>query len=139
MRKRVMNWLIGSLALGLLLSACGSVSSTPTAAQATTTPSSQPVGKLPEGAVSFETADKVKLEGIVYGQGETAVILAHMMASEQAAWQPFAKELAEKGYTALTFDFRGNGKSGGKLNYVALDKDVQAAIAFLHDHGFSQI
>jgi alpha/beta superfamily hydrolase len=139
MLKRAMNWLIGWLALGLLLSACGSVPSTPTAAQATTTPSSRPAGRLPEGAVSFETADKVKLAGIAYGQGETAVILAHMMSSDQSAWYSFASELAKQGYTALTFDFRGTGKSGGKLNYVALDKDVQAAIAFLHDHGFSQI
>jgi pimeloyl-ACP methyl ester carboxylesterase len=139
MPKRVMIRLIGVLTLGILLSGCGSGLSTPTGAQASNTPLSKPMGRIAEGAVSFETADKVKLTGIVYGQGDTAVILAHMMASEQAAWQPFAQELAEKGYTALTFDFRGNGRSGGKLNYVALDKDVQAAIAFLHDHGFSQI
>jgi predicted alpha/beta hydrolase len=47
-----------------------------------------------------------------------------MMGSDQSAWRSFAGELAGQGYTALTFDFRGNGASGGKLNYVALDKDV---------------
>lgn len=141
MRKRVMIWLIAAQALGILLSACGGVTTTgvPTDAQAMATVSTPPAGRLPEGAVSFETTDKVKLSGMIFGQGETVVILAHMMPSDQTAWQPFAKELAEKGYTALTFDFRGYGKSGGKLNYVALDKDVQAAITFLHDHGFSRI
>jgi pimeloyl-ACP methyl ester carboxylesterase len=129
--------LIGVLALGGLLSACGGVA--PSQAPASAAVTAQPAGRLPEGEVSFETADKVKLSGLVFGRGETAIVLAHMMASEQTAWQPFAKELAEKGYTALTFDFRGNGKSGGKLNFVALDKDVQAAVAFLHDHGFSRI
>jgi alpha/beta superfamily hydrolase len=137
MQKRVKIWLLGWLALGLLLNACGGVPSSSLAAQATTVPSS--LGRLAEGAVSFETADKIKLSGIVYGQGETAVILAHMMSSDQSAWYSFASELAQQGYTALTFDFRGNGKSGGNLNYVALDKDMQAAIAFLHDSGFARI
>jgi alpha/beta superfamily hydrolase len=138
MRKRVKIGLLGWLALGLLLNACGGVPGSSLAAQATT-PSSQSLGRLAEGAVSFETADKIKLSGIVYGQGETAVILAHMMSSDQSAWYSFANELAQQGYTALTFDFRGNGKSGGNLNYVALDKDVQAAIAFLQDRGFARI
>jgi pimeloyl-ACP methyl ester carboxylesterase len=138
MLKPAVIWLIGALALGLL-NACGSAPGSPASPSATTATAPQSAGRLPEGSVSFETTDKVKLSGIVTGQGETAVILAHMMGSEQAAWQPFAQELAEKGYTALTFDFRGNGRSGGKLNYVALDKDVLGAIAFLHDHGFTQI
>src|SRR4051794_8081498 len=118
MLKRMRIWLIGVLALGGLLSACGGTATSGAPASAAAT--AQPAGRLPEGEVSFETADKVKLSGLVFGRGDTAVILAHMMASEQSAWQPFAQELAEKGYTALTFDFRGNGKSGGKLNFVAL-------------------
>jgi len=138
MPKRVLVWLIGALAIGLL-NACGSAPPSPASAQAITAPPTQQVGRLREGAVSFETSDKVKLAGIAYGQGETAVILAHMMGSEQAAWQSFASELAKQGYTALTFDFRGNGKSGGKLNYVALDKDVLGAIAFLREQGFTRI
>jgi alpha-beta hydrolase superfamily lysophospholipase len=141
MRLRVRIWQIGALALGILLSACGGApaSGVSPAAQVTTPAPSQAATRLPESTVSFDTVDKVKLSGTLFGQGTTAVILAHMMESDQVAWHPFARELAEKGYTALTFDFRGNGKSGGKLNYVALDKDVQAAIAFLHDRGFTRI
>jgi pimeloyl-ACP methyl ester carboxylesterase len=97
------------------------------------------VGLLPEGPVSFETEDKVTLAGTIFGQGKTAVILAHMQPSDQTSWQPFAKELAENGFTALTFDFRGYGKSGGKLNLGLLDRDVRAAETFLRGHGFTHV
>lgn len=103
------------------------------AAQPTPSPS------LSEGEVTFTTEDSFQLSGTVFGKGTTAVVLAHMMPTDQTSWQPFAQVLAEKGFPALTFDFRGYGQSGGDVDYSALDKDARAAIAFLRDHGFTRI
>ena len=62
-----------------------------------------------------------------------------MQPSDQRAWQPFAQELAQQGFTALTFDFRGYGKSKGRQIYGQLGLDVLAAEAFLRDSGFTRI
>src|SRR5262245_43236084 len=140
--------------LALLISGCGSsgpaaappaATSAPAAAPtqppptATLAPTPAPAGRIPEGEVGFETEDHVKISGTVFGAGDTAVILAHMNNSDQSAWQPFAKELAQQGFTALTFDFRGFGKSGGHPQVGLLDRDVRAAEAFLRDKGFPRV
>ena len=98
-----------------------------------------PPPSLSEGEVTFTTEDGIQLSGTVFGQGTTAVVLAHMLSADQTSWQPFAQVLAERGLTALTFDFRGYGKSGGDVDYTALDKDARGAIVFLRDHGFQRI
>ena len=52
------------------------------------------------------------LKGWLYGdENDTLVILSHMRPNDQRAWEPFAMELADNGYAALTFDFRGHGIS----------------------------
>jgi hypothetical protein len=84
-----------------------------------------PPPSLSEGEVTFTTEDGIQLSGTVFGQGTTAVILAHMRNRDQTSWQPFAQVLAERRFTALTFDFRGYSKSGGDVDYSALDKDAR--------------
>jgi alpha-beta hydrolase superfamily lysophospholipase len=51
-----------------------------------------------------------------------------MRPSDQASWYDFAQELAEQGYVALTFDFRGYGESEGDKEFSKIDLDVEAAI-----------
>ncbi len=58
---------------------------------------------------------------------------------DQQSWQPFAQLLAERDFTALTFDFRGRGKSEGNPVYNTLPYDVYAAIQFLQDRGYERI
>jgi len=41
------------------------------------------------------------------------VLLLHMCNTARKSWEPVAKELAEKGISALTIDNRGFGESGG--------------------------
>lgn len=95
---------------------------------------------LEEGSVSFVTEDGLTLSGTVFGTGGTAVVLAHMRPVDQTHWQPFARLLADQGFTALTFDFRGYGTSEGDRNDVGhLHLDVEAALAFLGDAGFDAI
>ena len=91
--------------------------------------------------VNFLTEDGISLTGTLFGEGDVVVILAHQgtSGSDQTSWQPFAQLIAEDGFSALTFDFRGFGESEGEVQYGKVAVDVGAAINFLHDRGFDQI
>jgi len=114
-------------------------SAIPTAAPSPIPPSATPDVKIE--LVNFTTQDDIKLAGTVFGEGDLAVILAHMGMPDvdQQSWQPFARLLAERGFTALTFDFRGRGKSEGNPVFNTLPYDVDAAIQFLQDRGYERI
>jgi pimeloyl-ACP methyl ester carboxylesterase len=88
---------------------------------------------------TFDTGDGVALAGTLYGSGEVVALLAHMSGATQASWRPFAERVAQAGYAAFTFDFRGNGASGGPAANGLLDQDVRAAIAYLRGQGFKTI
>ena len=111
--------------------------------EATMTPSPSPTPSPIATSIpfKFKTEDGVTLSGTLFGKGKIAVILAHQGTPDanQKSWHPFARLLAERGYTALAFDFRGVGKSGGDLWYGDLWKDVKAATQFLRGRGYSQI
>lgn len=78
--------------------------------------------------------DPIVLDGRVFGDGPTGVILAHMRPANQTSWFPFATRLAETGdYTVLTFDFRGHGVSTGEKEFDRVDTDLQAAYDFMRD------
>ncbi len=82
--------------------------------------------------IRLETADGLALRGNLFGQGDTAVILAHMFPADQKSWSEFAKELADDGdYTVLTFNFRGYGLSEGTKDIAKIDLDMQAALEFM--------
>jgi dienelactone hydrolase len=114
--------------------------STATAAPtATIFPSATPEVKVE--LVNFTTSDNIKLAGTLFGEGDLAVILAHMGMPDvdQQSWQPFARSMAARGFTVLTFDFRGRGESTGFLEYNKLPYDMEAAIQFLNERGYSRI
>ena len=94
-----------------------------------------PVGQ----AVRFTTVDRVTLTGTVFGDGSAGVALAHMFPTDQTSWQAFARQLAAEGYRALTFDFRGYGRSGGSRRIDEIDLDVRAAAAYLRSQGARRI
>ena len=114
--------------------------STATAAY-TSTVTHSPTPEVKTELINFTTQDNITLAGTLFGDGEPIVILAHMgmPGVDQRSWQPFAQLLATRGYTALTFDFRGRGESAGILEYNKLPYDMDAAIHYLNDHGYSRI
>jgi pimeloyl-ACP methyl ester carboxylesterase len=141
------------LFLALLLAACGgkeearpisptappvasptlAAPATPAAtAEATATP-------VTSTAVSFVTEDDVTIKGRLFGSGETAVVFAHMYPNDQQAWWGFASEVATQGYAALTFDFRGYGETGGSKDIANIDRDLAAAVRYLHDGGYQRV
>jgi len=109
--------------------------------QPTATPEPTATPVVAVETVTFTTQDNVRLAGTLFGEGEFAVILAHMGMTgvDQTSWHPFARLLAERGFTALTFDFRGIGQSEGYTQYNYLVYDVYAAIQFLNDRGYEKI
>jgi dienelactone hydrolase len=105
----------------------------------TITPS--PTPEVKNELITFTTQDNNTLAGTLFGDGEPIVILAHMgmPGVDQQSWQPFAQSLAARGYTVLTFDFRGRGNSAGLLEYNKLPYDMDAAIRFLNERGYYHI
>ncbi len=71
--------------------------------------------------VSFNTLDKVELQGTFYpnpsGRKDACVLLLHNLdpkkggSSHQDGWDHLAEQLQKDGYTVLSFDFRGHGDS----------------------------
>lgn len=63
------------------------------------------------GELWFHAADGTRLVGHRFGQGRTAVILAHQSEGDLCDWLPYAKRLAARGYFVFPIDFRGYGFS----------------------------
>ncbi len=95
--------------------------------------------------VSFPAADGVRLEGRVFGNGSSAVVLSHMRPSDQTSWFRFAGRLADAGYLVLTYDFRGycpggeGGCSQGSRDITAMWQDVVGAIEFVRSRGATSV
>lgn len=101
----------------------------------------------PEGSreVRFESAGNLTLEGRLFGDGAVGVVLSHMLPADQRSWWEFAAKLADEGYMALTYDFRGycpggvGGCSEGERDVGRIWQDVEAAIGFLRSEGATTI
>ena len=108
---------------------------TPTVEPAAT----QPAPVAAPRQVTFQTEDGITLSGTLFGQGQVGVALSHMFPTDQTSWHAFAQTLADTGYLALAYDFRGYGQSGGQRRIDQIDRDVQAAVEFLRGQGAQRI
>lgn len=124
--------LVALLSLGFL-TACAGTATAPEHQQPT-----GPAETLNVGIVVLD--DQIVLNGRLYGDDhDTLVILTHMRPNDQTAWFPFAQALADYGYAALTFDFRGYGASDGDQDFAKLDEDLEAAINYMRARGRDKI
>ncbi|MCP4543244.1 MAG: alpha/beta hydrolase [Chloroflexi bacterium] len=112
----------------------------------TSTPVPVPTVEFSTETVGLSTEDNLALSGTLFlseSEGDIAVVLAHMAGgdNDQQNWVPFAKSVARRGFTALTFDFRCYGQSdcGGDSSGDVLSRDIRAAIGFLREQGFQRI
>ena len=87
--------------------------------------------------MTFVTADGLMLEGRRFGTGTDFVVLGHMLPASMESWFDFARRLAEDGYSAIAFNFRGYGQSDG--DGFAVDIDTVAAIDHALDLGAGQV
>jgi dienelactone hydrolase len=100
-----------------------------------------PTPEVKTEQVTFTTQDDIILGGTMFGEGDFVVILTHMgmPGTTQSSWHPFARSLAERGFRVLTLDFRGRGQSGGKPEINTLPFDMDAAIQYLNDLGYTHL
>ncbi len=117
----------GSILLSMTVIGCGGTS-TPV-----------PIPRETSRPVSFMTQDGYEIQGRLFGEGETGVVLTHMFPADQTSWWEFAQALAEEGYLALAFDFRGYRDSGGDKEIELIDQDVVGALAFLRAQGALEV
>ncbi len=95
--------------------------------------------------VTFESTDGVSLSGRLFGSGRVGVVLSHMLPADQASWWDFARQLSERGYLALTYDFRGYcpggdaGCSKGDRDVSAIWQDVLGAIDEVRSAGATRV
>jgi alpha-beta hydrolase superfamily lysophospholipase len=91
--------------------------------------------------VWFRASDNALLDGAAVGDGDVGVVLAHESPSDLCPWLPFAKTLAERGYRAFAFDFRGSGSSPARFAAQATryDRDVAAAAAEVRSLGSKKV
>jgi dienelactone hydrolase len=89
----------------------------------------------------FRASDGALLDGAEVGDGDVGVVLAHESPSDLCPWLPFAKTLADKGYRAFAFDFRGSGASPAQFAAKATrnDLDVVGAAAELRRLGAKRV
>ena len=107
----------------------------------------EPPSAPPEGsrAVSFPSADGVRLAGRLIGEGSVAVVLSHMRPADQRSWWSFSEDLADAGYLVLTYDFRGycpggvGGCSAGERDLGEIWRDVLGAIDFVRSRGARRV
>jgi pimeloyl-ACP methyl ester carboxylesterase len=91
-----------------------------------------------ERAVEMRASDGALVYGVEVGTGTTGVVLGHQYLSDHCEFIGLARDLARRGFRALTIDFRGNGaSSGGDGN--RLDRDVMAAVTQLRADGATRI
>ncbi len=92
--------------------------------------------------IVLKTSDDVQIIAKQFGTGELVVILAHQgtIGANQRDWETFARMIAERGYSAVTLDFRGRGLSEGDINAQNyLIRDMRALIDHLHGEGYDRI
>jgi len=84
--------------------------------------------------VFFKTANGQKLHGYfipAVGDVRGAVLHLHGNAANVSGQWPFSAWLALKGYHVLTFDYRGFGRSAGRVSRAGAIEDAEAALAYL--------
>jgi formylglycine-generating enzyme required for sulfatase activity/pimeloyl-ACP methyl ester carboxylesterase len=108
-------------------------------------PTSTP-NRLPQGveAVMIRTEDGLDLAGFLHTPqnlivNSIAVVLAHEFYSTHHSWEWLAEKLANEGFTTLTYDARGHGKSPGEKFVNTAGIDAKAAVNYLTLQGFNQI
>lgn len=115
----------------LLLSALLSPVSVLGIQQAETLPTAQPV--------TITADDDLSVVGDFYpalsddNEPHPAVLLLHMIGSDRESWSPLIPDLQLAGYHVLAVDLRGQGATGGDINWPAATIDVQSWLDWLRD------
>lgn len=94
--------------------------------------------QTPEGVglsykdIVITTADGMNLAGwfIPNPKSNATVIFCRGAKGNIGFWLDMIKRLSEMGYNVLAFDYRGTGLSGGEPSFLAVPKDIAAAVQY---------
>lgn len=84
------------------------------------------------------------IQADLYGDGDRGIVLAHGGRFGKESWAPQAKVLAQKGFTVLAVQFRGDkknpdGSTSAEGAYEDNAVDVLAAVRYLHAKGIGSV
>ena len=87
--------------------------------------------------IILKTSDGESISGIFYKGGVPDVIIYfHGNAGDLSGWQYVSEDFTSLGFNFLIIDYRGYGKSTGKITEKGLYRDADAAYQYLLDRGF---
>jgi alpha-beta hydrolase superfamily lysophospholipase len=81
--------------------------------------------------IAFEAADGTVLRGRLWEGGDTAVLVVGAYGAAIDELDPILEPLARRGLTVMTYDLRGQGRSGGEVQVELAVADLEAAIGYL--------
>lgn len=91
----------------------------------------------PGREVWMETEDGERVHGIFYHYDSSTVLLYfHGNAGDLSGWQFIIQDFARLPYNVLMIDYRGYGKSTGRISEKGLYADGEAAYRWLRSAGF---
>ena len=107
------------------------------AKNASSTAAAQTSTPAPARLVTIPMADGLEVDGDLYpgpeGEKAPAALLLHQYRGSSYDWREFALPLQEKGYTVLAIDIRGQGLTGGAINWGLAESDAVALMGWLRD------
>jgi fermentation-respiration switch protein FrsA (DUF1100 family) len=86
----------------------------------------------------IETRDGEQINGILFKarRGRGVILYFHGNAGSLSSWQYVAEDIVPKGYDLLVIDYRGYGKSTGKITEDGFYLDAEACYAELLSLGY---
>ncbi len=89
--------------------------------------------------VFIKTTDNETINGLFFkANSEKVILYFHGNAGSLKSWQYIYTELKPLGYNILIIDYRGYGKSTGKISEKGLYTDAQSAYNYLINKGFKE-
>lgn len=109
---------------------------TPAASQPTTIPAIlTPVAGLVETPVTFKAADGAELTGMLYGQGQTLVIILPAPGETEADWANQARTIAAQGFMVLNSDIEAKIAAAPNAKIDKAAAYIKAAIQMAQEKG----
>lgn len=91
------------------------------------------------GTIGLTTSDGVRLSADHDGKGEHGIVFLHGHGEDRNGWGDLPASLAAKGVQVVSLDLRGHGASQGDDDPLAMQADVEAAVAWLEKRGVTYI
>ena len=95
--------------------------------------------------VELMSSDGLPMRAEVWWGGETWLLLGHMFTANLRAWDPIAEDFHARGYSVLTWDFRGHGETPQfayipeELRAAELHREWRAALDYAEAAGAERV